>query len=104
MERCGHRAPRRPRPRSGRPQPPRSSALPLLLVRDGERLPLPDGDTALRAGDEILYAGRDRARRAMEQTLLNANTAEYVLTGRDRPSSILARLIDRFAGERPAVG
>ena len=31
----------------------------------------------------------------MLQTLLNANTAEYVLTGRDRPSSVLARLLDR---------
>ena len=28
---------------------------------------------------------------------------QYVLTGRDRPSSVLARLIDRFGGGKPAV-
>ena len=82
----------------------RVDALPLLLVRKGERRPLPAGDTDLRPGDEILYAGRERARRAMDQTLLNANTAEYVLTGRDRPSSVLARLIDRFDGPSAATG
>lgn len=81
----------------------RIDALPLLLVREGERRLLPDGATDLRPGDELLYAGRTRARRAMEETVLNANAAEYVLTGRDRPSSVLARLIDRFGGGKPAV-
>lgn len=38
----------------------------------------------------------------MTETLLNANTAEYVVTGRDRPSSVLARIIDRFGGARAA--
>ena len=39
-----------------------------------------------------------------DETLLNANTAEYVVTGRDRPSSVLARLIDRFDGPSAATG
>ncbi len=82
----------------------RIAAFPLLLVRDGERRPLPAGDTEIRPGDELLFAGRDRARRAMNETFLNANTAEYVVTGRDRPSSVLARLIDRLHPTRPAVG
>jgi Trk K+ transport system NAD-binding subunit len=72
--------------------------LPLLLVRAGQRVELPPADTELRPGDELLYAGRERARRAMTQALRNANTAEYVLTGRDRPSSVLARLLDRIRG------
>lgn len=82
----------------------RLAALPLLLVRDGDRRPLPAGDTDLRPGDDLLFAGRARARRAMDETLLNANAAEYVMTGRDRPSSLLARLIDRLAGATPAAG
>jgi 4-oxalomesaconate hydratase len=54
-------------------------------------------------GDELLFAGRDAARRTMEQTLLNANTAEYVLTGRDRSNSLLARLLaGRTAGQPTA--
>ena len=61
-------------------------------------------DTEIRPGDELLFAGRERARLAMHETMLNANTAEYVLTGRDRPSSVLARLIDRLHPTRPAVG
>jgi voltage-gated potassium channel len=82
----------------------RIDAVPLLLVREGGRKPLPDGGLDLRPGDELLYAGRERAQRAMEETLLNANTAEYVLTGRDRPSSLLARLIDRVRGPAPVAG
>lgn len=82
----------------------RLDAVPLLLVREGERRPLPPGESEVRPGDELLYAGRERARRAMEETLLNANAAEYVLTGRDRPSSLLARLIDRLRGPAPAAG
>ena len=81
----------------------RLDALPLLLVRDGARLPLPPGETEVRSGDELLYAGRDPARRAMLETLANANTADYVVTGRDRPSSLLARLIDYLRGPSPAV-
>jgi Trk K+ transport system NAD-binding subunit len=75
----------------------------LLLVRDGSRTELPGDDVPLRAGDELLFAGRDAARRTMEQTLLNANTAEYVLTGRDRSNSLLARLLaGRTAGQSAA--
>lgn len=84
----------------------RLDCLPLLLVRGGARLELPSEDTQLLRGDALLYAGRDRARGTMRQTLLNANTAEYVLTGRDRPSTLLARLLDRIRppDARPSDG
>ena len=88
---------RRPRPRPGGPEPA-LPALPLLLVRSGEAIDAPEAGTELRPGDEILYAGTGWARRAMAETLLNVNTADYVLTGR-APASLLGRLLER---RRPA--
>ena len=69
-------------------------ALPLMLVRRGEAIDAPAAATELRPGDELLYAGTGWARRAMAETLLNVNTADYVLTGR-APASLLGRLLDR---------
>lgn len=82
----------------------RLDCLPLMLVRGPDRIELPPATTELRPGDALLFAGRGAARRAMQQTLLNANTAEYVLTGRDRPSSVLARLLDRARPPAPSEG
>jgi hypothetical protein len=82
----------------------RLACLPLMLARGPDRIELPPGTTELRPGDALLFAGRAPARRAMQQTLLNANTAEYVLTGRDRPSSVLARLLDRARPPAPSEG
>ena len=69
-------------------------AVPLLLMRRGRVIELPKPGEALRTGDEILFAGPDWASRAMRETLLNANTAAYVLTGR-APTSLLGRLLER---------
>jgi voltage-gated potassium channel len=83
----------------------RTRALPclaLLVVRDGERIELPGDTVALRPGDELLFAGRETARRTQRQTLLNANTAEYVVTGHDRPDSVLARLLAGRTAGQPA--
>jgi Trk K+ transport system NAD-binding subunit len=65
----------------------------LLLARAGTRIELPPDATELAPGDELLFAGRDRARLAMLRMLRNANTAEYVLTGRDHTASLLGRLL-----------
>ena len=47
--------------------------------------------------DPELFAGRERGRQAMMQTLQNANAAEYALTGRDPAASLVGRLFgDRF--------
>ena len=69
-------------------------ALALLLVRGGSLIDSPEPATELRPGDEILFAGADWAHRAMRETLLNANTAAYVLTGR-APTSLIGRLLER---------
>lgn len=75
----------------------RARALPavaLLLVRAGSVSDCPAAATELRPGDELLFAGPDWARRAMRETLLNANTAAYALTGRE-PKTLIGRLLEQ---------
>lgn len=85
-----------------------SVCTPLLLVRADAQIELPGDDVELRPGDEVLFAGRRAARRQMFQVLRNANTAWYVLTGRDRTRGTVWRLLDRpdrgSAAEPPAAG
>jgi len=68
---------------SDRSQP--LECLPLLLRREGLDHLLPAADMPLARGDEILFAGRIRARRSQQLTLANVNALDYVRTGRDLP-------------------
>jgi len=57
--------------------------LPLLLVRDGRDQELPEDETVLKPGDELLFAGTRAAKTAQNLALDNRNALEYVLTGHD---------------------
>ena len=59
--------------------------LPLLLVRDDRDEELPDDETLLEAGDELLFAGTRAAKGAQNLTLDNRTVLDYVLTGEDTP-------------------
>jgi Trk K+ transport system NAD-binding subunit len=75
----------------------------LQLDRDGQpsRL-LPPPDLLLQQGDELLLAGRHRARARLELTLRNAHALDYVLTGRESAGGWLwGRLARR---QKPAGG
>jgi len=63
----------------------RVEALALLVLRDGRETLLPNDDLALDEGDEILFAGRGRARRHMAITLHNPRVLHYLCTGRELP-------------------
>jgi hypothetical protein len=65
----------------------------LVLARDGAIVDLPPESIELRPGDDLLFAGRERARTGMLQSMRNTNAAEYVLTGRDRGAGLLGRLL-----------
>ena len=65
--------------------------VPLTLLRDGERTMAPDDDVLLREDDELLLAGRLRARAALETTTNDVSVASYVLDGRRVPSSWIWR-------------
>ncbi len=71
----------------------RIAATPLLLVRPGLALELPDPGTPVAPGDESLVAGRPEARRRIAEGLLNANVADYLLTGRAEADAPVARLL-----------
>jgi hypothetical protein len=74
--------------------------VPLTLLRDGERTMTPPGDLVLRADDQLLLAGRLRARGALDTTMTEAFTASYVIDGRRVPSSWVWR---RFARRNSAA-
>lgn len=63
----------------------------LTLFRDGHRTMAPDGEVILQAGDDLLFAGRNRDRAALHTTLTEEPTATYVLDGRRVPASWLWR-------------
>ena len=70
--------------------------VPLTLLREGERTMAPAGDVLLRWGDQLLLAGRLRARSALRTTMTEVPTASYVLDGRRVPSGWLWRRITRL--------
>ena len=63
--------------------------VPLLLVRHGQEMLLPEADTALRADDRLLFCGRSEAYRLMRWNVRNYNRLNYVCTGVERPSGVL---------------
>jgi voltage-gated potassium channel len=76
--------------------------VPLTLLRDGERTMAPGGDEQLRPGDQLLLAGRPRARAALQTTLTEVPTASYVVDGRRVPSGwVWRRLTHVDAAGRP---
>ncbi|NJD23853.1 MAG: potassium channel protein [Betaproteobacteria bacterium] len=85
----------------------RSTRLPvvvLLVDRAGDLIVLPDDEFALAAGDELLLAGRHRARRNLDFTLDNANELDYVLDGREDSGTWFGRWLAArgSGGQRPA--
>ncbi|MBL1259044.1 MAG: NAD-binding protein [Thiotrichaceae bacterium] len=53
----------------------------LLLKRNNDEMLLPDGDTPLKAGDQILLCGQHDIRNQMEWVLKNRNVFHYIHTG-----------------------
>jgi voltage-gated potassium channel len=70
-------------------------AVPLLLMRADIEAPMPEAAGALGAGDHILFAGTERARRLQQLTLRNVNVLEYVRTGRDTPGGWIWQWLSR---------
>jgi voltage-gated potassium channel len=70
-------------------------AVPLLLVRDGERLLTPELDRPVQPGDTVRLAGRPGDRRALDATLRDAATSSYVITGEQVATTWLGRQLRR---------
>jgi len=73
----------------------RLACVPLLLRRGGRDELLPAEDRPLQAGDELLFTGRNRARRSQHLALANLNVLDYVRTGRDVPGGWIWQKLTR---------
>jgi len=65
--------------------------VPLLIKRGNEKLLLPDMEAALKAGDQIVFCGREEAMREARHTANDPQVLYYIRTGIDRPSGALWR-------------
>lgn len=69
----------------------RLAAIPLLLMRGAEEHLLPDEQTGLEVGDQLLFCGDLSAWRRMLWVLRNHNVLSYIIDGVERPSGSLWR-------------
>ena len=65
--------------------------VPLLIKRGNEKLLLPDMEAPLKAGDQIVFCGREEAMRQARHTANDPQVLYYIRTGIDRPSGALWR-------------
>jgi voltage-gated potassium channel len=73
----------------------RLQVVPLLLLRDGEAVLTPGGETVLARDDELLFAGHGSERRELESTLVVDSTGAYVLFDQHVPASWVWRKLSR---------
>ncbi len=77
------------------------AAVPLAVLREGGATVIaPDDDYVVRLDDQLLMAGRLSARRGLDATLENSQTASYVIDGRLVPSSWIWRRLTRKSEDR----
>ena len=65
--------------------------IPLMIKRGGETEVLPDDGLMLKAGDQILFCGREPSRRRQNWCLVNRNVLDYVKSGYIGPHGVVWR-------------
>jgi len=65
--------------------------LPLLIKRGSDAILLPEVNTKLESGDQILFCGRYGTAELMSWTLQNHNALRYIETGETRPDGYVWR-------------
>ena len=78
--------------------PERLNAIPLLILRKKQEIPLPAEDLQLLPGDRILFAGQRDVQGLQKRFLLEPSPLAYVRTGVEPPRSWLFRRL--FANSR----
>jgi Trk K+ transport system NAD-binding subunit len=73
----------------------RLGVVPLLVQRDDQSFLTPEDDFILEPGDEMLMAGRSAERRALETTLFDEATSQYVLFNEHVASSWVWRKVSK---------
>lgn len=65
--------------------------VPLMLLRAGEKMLLPDLATSLEMGDKILFCGLDQAKSIQRYLLHDLKTLHYLVTGNEMPETWIGR-------------
>ena len=74
----------------------------LYLVRDDDDdLGIPAANTPVRAGDELLLAGRPGARGRFSLNLTNEHSLNYILTGTDLPGGWVWEKLSQRKQKKP---
>lgn len=87
----------------------RDRTLPVVAVemlRHGHRTILPGGDTELEVGDKIVFVAGPHGLDALGEALYDDSTLQYLVTGRDVPTSLVWRLFTGrvLVGDRRDAG
>jgi Trk K+ transport system NAD-binding subunit len=67
--------------------------MPLMIKHNRSQTLLPEEDTPIKIGDQILFCGQSTACRKMRYVIENYNALNYVRTGVERPSGAIWKLI-----------
>ena len=70
-----------------------------MLARQDEGFMLPEASMELAIGDRLLYCGREGDDSLMLWSLNNLNVLDYLISGIDRPESIVWRWLERRQSE-----
>ena len=76
--------------------------IPLLLKRGEETTLLPEPETLLQLGDQLLFCGERRALNLQALGLYNFNVLSYLLTGQDAPGGKVWRWMEQLGKKAPA--
>ncbi len=75
-------------------------AFPLLLKRGNTRTLLPDPDTRIQSGDEILVCGKHSAQASMNWITYDYNVLRYIRTGVEAPGGLLWQWLSSLRKKR----
>ena len=75
-------------------------AFPLLLKRGSTRTLLPDPDTRIQSGDEILVCGKHSAQASMNWITYDYNVLRYIRTGVEAPGGLLWQWLSSLRKKR----
>ncbi len=70
--------------------------VPLMHVRDKEKVMMPEDDIEIRQGDRILFCGTREVKNSMDWTLKVMSSLNYVMTFKNEPESFAWRLLHRY--------
>ncbi len=71
------------------------SCIPLMHIRSGTRVLLPEQDYPIKVGDKLLFCGRDSSDSLMRMGMIDANILNYIMTGEWRPEGAVWKWVSK---------